>query len=42
MKEGREFDTPLSDGMSALIYSLAAKESSETQTTVRVPDWGKE
>ena len=42
MKEGREFDTPLSDGMSALIYSLAAKESSETQTTVHVPDWGKE
>lgn len=42
LTEGKEFDTPLSDGMSALIYSLAAKESSETQTTVRVPDWGQD
>ena len=41
LKAGREFDTPLSDGISALIYSLAAKESSETQTTVKVPDWGE-
>lgn len=38
--EGREFDTPLSDGISALIYSLAAKRSSEEQITVKVPDWG--
>ena len=40
LREGREFDTPLSDGISALIYSLAAKKSSEEQITVKVPDWG--
>jgi hypothetical protein len=41
MREGTEFETPLADGISALIYSLAAKESSERQKTVRVPDWGE-
>ena len=41
LKNDREFDTPLSDGISALIYSLAAKRSSEEQVTVRVPDWGE-
>ena len=41
MREGTEFETPLSDGISALIYSLAAKRSSEEQQTVRVPDWGE-
>ena len=40
MREGTEFETPLADGISALIYSLAAKRSSEEQITVRVPDWG--
>lgn len=40
LREGREFDTPLSDGISALVYSLAAKTSSEQQITVKVPDWG--
>ena len=39
LREGREFDTPLADGISALIYSLAAKKSSEEQITVKVPDW---
>ena len=41
LREGAEFETPLSDGISALIYSLAAKKSSEEQTTVKVPDWGE-
>ena len=41
LSEGREFDTPLADGISALIYSLAAKKSSEEQITVKVPDWGE-
>ena len=41
LKNGREFETPLSDGISALIYSLAAKKSSEEQITVKVPDWGE-
>ena len=41
LREGREFDTPLSDGISALIYSLAAKRSSDEQITVKVPDWGE-
>ena len=40
LKNGREFETPLSDGISALIYSLAAKRSSGEQVTVKVPDWG--
>ena len=31
----------LAGGISALIYSLAAKESSEQQKTVKVPDWGE-
>jgi hypothetical protein len=41
LKNGAEFETPLSDGISALIYSLAAKKSSEEQITVKVPDWGE-
>lgn len=41
LKNGTEFETPLSDGISALIYSLAAKRSSEEQITVKVPDWGE-
>ena len=41
LKAGREFDTPLADGISALVYSLAAKRSSEEQITVKVPDWGE-
>jgi predicted dehydrogenase len=41
LKEGTEFATPLADGISALIYSLAAKKSSEEQITVKVPDWGE-
>ena len=41
LKNGTEFETPLSDGISALIYSLAAKKSSEEQITVKVPDWGE-
>ncbi len=41
LREGTEFETPLSDGISALIYSLAAKKSSEEQITVKVPDWGE-
>ena len=40
LKNGTPFETPLSDGISALIYSLAAKKSSEEQITVKVPDWG--
>ncbi|MDO4989936.1 MAG: Gfo/Idh/MocA family oxidoreductase [Eubacteriales bacterium] len=41
LREGAAFETPLSDGISALIYSLAAKKSSEEQITVKVPDWGQ-
>ena len=41
LSRGAEFETPLSDGISALIYSLAAKRSSEEQITVKVPDWGE-
>ena len=41
LKKGTEFATPLADGISALIYSLAAKKSSEEQITVKVPDWGE-
>ena len=40
LRDGTEFETPLADGISALIYSLAAKKSSEEQITVKVPDWG--
>ena len=37
----QDTETPLADGISALIYSLAAKKSSEEQVTVKVPDWGE-
>ena len=40
LRDGTELETPLADGISALIYSLAAKKSSEEQITVKVPDWG--
>lgn len=40
LKNGTPFETPLEDGISALIYSLSAKKSSEEQITVKVPDWG--
>lgn len=36
----KPIETPLSDGISALRYSLAAKKSSEEHITVRVPEWG--
>ena len=40
LKNGKPIETPLSDGISALAYSLAAKKSSEEQITVHVPEWG--
>ncbi len=40
LKNGTPIETPLSDGLSALAYSLAAKRSSEEQITVHVPEWG--
>ena len=41
LKNNKPIETPLSDGISALAYSLAAKKSSEEQITVHVPEWGK-
>ena len=37
---GRLIEIPLSDGISDLSYSLAAKKSSDEHITVNVSKWG--
>ena len=37
---GGPIEIPLSDGISELSYSLAAKKSSEEHITVKVSKWG--
>ena len=40
LMNGRPIETPLSEGISDLSYSLMAKKASEEHITVNVSKWG--